>query len=572
MKKLLSVLFVIALIISSFPQQSSAERYTNGCYPVPLHPRFKTGGYLTLDGTYIEFGSEADLNKPKLISVCVNNEFVSVDVPIKEEKGQVLIPIKKALQHLNATLNWDGKTNTVTVSLDDKVAKFIINKSVAVVNGQQVQMEVPVRMYDGNMYMPVQFLAEQFDVDIAWFPEYNLMRFFKHPDLRITPLLAAGKKKTNDYYYAQWFGVFKRFLMKNNGQIELIEVHGKELVIEELTTSFEKTGERKVKMELPMFGAAHKSIDGHIYVLYGDSNSRESAEKVVYRVVKYDDKWNKVGQVDITDAYVTVPFDASNATIDTNGKELIVHTGRLRYQAEDGKHHQSNMVIKINTEDMTLLYNGGQWPQPYSSHAFATYARFDGDRSVYAVHGDGYPRAIELTTKKDNLIENIYTILDIPGEIGRNYTGVFLGGLEVSKDSYLLVGASIYLNEHYGKNASSNVYVSVVPKDAEDESEVKMVWLTNYPVEEDTFIIDTYLVKMNDNKFVALWYEPLKKSLGYAVVDGQGNILKKPTLIKGAIPPGGIDPLVLDNKIIWYIYEGGTGEGTVELFTLTIEE
>src|SRR5690606_24987771 len=72
-----------------------------------------------------------------------------------------------------------------------------------------------------------------------------------------------------------------------------------------------------VKTELSEFGGFHAGEDGYYYVIYGQDNMEESATKPVYRIVKYDKTWRKVASLDVSDVYVSRPFDAGNVSMDS---------------------------------------------------------------------------------------------------------------------------------------------------------------------------------------------------------------------------------------------------------------
>lgn len=93
----------------------------------------------------------------------------------------------------------------------------------------------------------------------------------------------------------------------------------------------------------------------------------------------------------------------------------------------------------------------------------------------------------------------------IYGELGDNYTGVTLGGFEVSETKYLLAGSSVAQNENYRTDLTRNIFVSAVPKNKANSSKVELTWITDYSEEKDGNIYFPKLVKISDRLFMVLW-------------------------------------------------------------------
>lgn len=163
-------------------------------------------------------------------------------------------------------------------------------------------------------------------------------------------------------------------------------------------------------------------------------------------------------------------------------------------------------------------------------------------------------------------------MLHFPGEIGDNYTGAHLGGLEVSKDNYLLVGSSVSLDERCFWNSNAkNLFLATIPKNVENEEDIRVQWLTNHSVNTGLNIIETHLVKVNEDKFVLLWtvQQQGESCLYYSIVNGDGETIKKAKKLKGVPSPGNLQPLFHNNSIIWYSAHYDLSQ--IELFQLHVE-
>lgn len=150
---------------------------------------------------------------------------------------------------------------------------------------------------------------------------------------------------------------------------------------------------KTLPMELPVFGSFLNG-DTCYYVAYGQENLDNIDDQEVWRIVKYDQDWNKIGQVSATggETYTAIPFRSTIARMDLSEDKtsLVLYAARQRY---DG--HQSNITFFVDTNSMTFsAILGEEFPINHVSHSFGQFVRFDGDYIVTVDHGDAYPRSL----------------------------------------------------------------------------------------------------------------------------------------------------------------------------------
>jgi len=507
-----------------------------------------------------EASSIVDIDwEENVVTVFVNGEEVLFDSPqppyVKD--GYTLVPFRGIFDALDATLSWDEKTKTITGQLNDRKITLRLNEKKAMVNGEKVRLDVPAISKYGRVFVPLRFISEGLGCQVFWNASNRTVHIFSSQEVKVTYIPTNLNVETNDYYYGNYFTVSDRYMFADEGKIHILENDNEKLYIHHFDLAFRSHQQTVVSMDLPIFGGFHASDDGYYYVVYGADNHRELDSKDVFSIVKYNKEWKEVGKLRIRNVYVTQPFRASNLEMDSRNGVLAVHTARLRYTSDDGIRHQSNISFLIDTKSMTLLPREAgsyQWPNNHVSHSFATFVRFDGDRVVYVDHGDAYPRSIVLQTEDNGMITSEIDILRFPGKVGDNYTGARLGGFEVATSNYVVVGSSVYPKNLYGLSKTKNLFVATVPKDAEDDTAVKINWLTDFSSSSRKSVEEMHIRKINDERFILIWRvdeEDRPSSTFYAVIDGEGRVVKEPKKI--SIPsPGNMHPLIIGNDVYWY--------------------
>lgn len=257
-----------------------------------------------------------------------------------------------------------------------------------------------------------------------------------------------------------------------------------------------------------------------------------------------------------------------------HGNTLVFHTTRKRYTTEDGLNHQSQLTLIIDTENMCVINDCGEYQSNHVSHSFDQYIQFDGNNHVLVDHGDAYPRSIVL--HKSNYFENRkvnYSEVDlftIPGNIGDNYTGVSVGGFEMSSSSYIVAMNSIdHVLESSLEKAEKeqrDIIICSVPKNKLSREHVKQIMLARYTGSEKTASMPQ-LVKISDDRLMVLWQEYnitcksdiVKYHLGpvkYVFINGNGEICSDVKALEN-FRLSECKPIVYRNTVIFYTNENG---------------
>lgn len=310
-----------------------------------------------------------------------------------------------------------------------------------------------------------------------------------------------------------------------DGGYAVVSVEEAQLRVETFSGDGVSQGIRTLPAELSIFGGFYVGEDGY-YAAYGQENKEENDSKEIYRIVKYDRNWNRVGAASITggESYTIRPYYFTDSTgmAEENGV-LVLHTARLRYTSSDGLNHQSNFTACIRTSDMSVLETSSEFPANHVSHSFAQDVIFADGAPVYADLGDAYPRSFAISQSSGTQAE----VLPFYGAIGNNTTHAALGGVAASDGYYLLAGASAPQTDASSwKEERMNALLAVVPKDGFPNGKADIQWLTSY-TDGSEWVEDVRLVAVNDNTFAVMWQtrDAAGKAgdFSYALFDGQGR-------------------------------------------------
>ena len=84
------------------------------------------------------------------------------------ENSRTLVPIRAVFTELGFTVDWDNKTSTATVSNGYKTLKIKPNDLYATINGEKKALDVPAKLVNDRIMVPIRFISEAFGNIVLW--------------------------------------------------------------------------------------------------------------------------------------------------------------------------------------------------------------------------------------------------------------------------------------------------------------------------------------------------------------------------------------------------------------------
>lgn len=93
-------------------------------------------------------------------NMIVKGKKIKFDVPPVIKDGRTLIPVRAVMNSLDAKVEWDEATKTVTITKGDIVIKLILGESKVFVKGKEVTLDVPAMAINNRTVVPIRFISE----------------------------------------------------------------------------------------------------------------------------------------------------------------------------------------------------------------------------------------------------------------------------------------------------------------------------------------------------------------------------------------------------------------------------
>lgn len=101
-------------------------------------------------------------------SLVVDGTNVQTDVPPVIVDGRTLVPVRALFESLGATVGWEESTQTATATKGRTVISIQIGNTTAYVNGVAKTLDVPAQTIEGRTMVPARFAAESLDARVFW--------------------------------------------------------------------------------------------------------------------------------------------------------------------------------------------------------------------------------------------------------------------------------------------------------------------------------------------------------------------------------------------------------------------
>jgi len=84
------------------------------------------------------------------------------------KNGRTLIPIRSFIESLGGTVEWDAKEQKVTITLNGHSVVLFIGKTKALVDGSPTTLDVAPQIINGRTYIPLRFVSEKLGMVVDW--------------------------------------------------------------------------------------------------------------------------------------------------------------------------------------------------------------------------------------------------------------------------------------------------------------------------------------------------------------------------------------------------------------------
>lgn len=86
-----------------------------------------------------------------------------------------MLPIRRMIEAFEGTVEWVPETNGVRCSLNGISVELEYDAPTALVNGKEVDLDVPMRAKNNRSFVPVRFVSENLGLTVEWEPQNQIV-------------------------------------------------------------------------------------------------------------------------------------------------------------------------------------------------------------------------------------------------------------------------------------------------------------------------------------------------------------------------------------------------------------
>ncbi|MHA7963714.1 stalk domain-containing protein [Paenibacillus sp. CAU 1782] len=113
------------------------------------------------------------INDPRLF---VSNFSATIETQVDPLKGatpvikdgRTLLPIATLIEQLGGSVQWDAKERKVSITLNGNIVEVWIDKTKAIVNGEQKILDVSPTIMKSRTMVPLRFVTENLGMELFW--------------------------------------------------------------------------------------------------------------------------------------------------------------------------------------------------------------------------------------------------------------------------------------------------------------------------------------------------------------------------------------------------------------------
>ncbi len=112
--------------------------------------------------------AESTIKEMKDIRIFINDAPIKFDVPPAIKDERTLVPLRAIFEAMDANVQWDEKTKTISAIKNERFIRLAIDSDVAQVDGEDYKLDVSATIYKNRTLVPLRFVGEAFDGTVVW--------------------------------------------------------------------------------------------------------------------------------------------------------------------------------------------------------------------------------------------------------------------------------------------------------------------------------------------------------------------------------------------------------------------
>lgn len=119
-------------------------------------------------GYNIVYDGKTHTYNEKPVSIDINGERLNPPVPPLILNDRTVVPVRAVFEKMGASVEWDAKTQQVSVKSPATSILLKIDSTIVNVNGSEEQTDMPAKIVNDSTMIPLRFVSEKLGLNVVW--------------------------------------------------------------------------------------------------------------------------------------------------------------------------------------------------------------------------------------------------------------------------------------------------------------------------------------------------------------------------------------------------------------------
>lgn len=116
------------------------------------------------------------------ITIYVNEQILQCEIAPYIQNGRTMVPMRKIFESLDAKVDWEGTTQTITATKGDIEIRLQINNATMKNNGVDEILDVPPVIVNSSTFVPIRAVSQSLKAEVEWLG-HNQSVYINSPEL-----------------------------------------------------------------------------------------------------------------------------------------------------------------------------------------------------------------------------------------------------------------------------------------------------------------------------------------------------------------------------------------------------
>lgn len=134
----------------------------------------KIGVLLIILTLFLSITANASIDQG--IKIVIDGSELETEVPPIINDSRVMVPFRSLLESLGASVDWKVDTKTIYCIKDDISMELRVNSKIALVNEREVDLDTEVKIINDRILVPIRFIGEEMKANVEWEEDTRTVR------------------------------------------------------------------------------------------------------------------------------------------------------------------------------------------------------------------------------------------------------------------------------------------------------------------------------------------------------------------------------------------------------------